>query len=33
MAAPDQRLATSTIGPVSMGGEKRVQPGFNRLCK
>ena len=32
MTVPDQALAASGIGLVSMGGEKRVQLGFNRLC-
>ena len=31
MAVPDQPLAASAIGLVSMGGEKSVQLGLDRL--
>ena len=31
MAMPDQPLATRAIGLISMGGEKSVQLGLNRL--
>jgi hypothetical protein len=32
MTVPDQSLAASGIGLVSMGGEKSIQFGLNRLC-
>ena len=31
MAMPDQPLATSKIGLISMGGEKSLQLGLDRL--